>query len=41
MVTMILQVAHEKDEEVPVEDGFTLYAELVEIRRVHNEALPG
>ena len=41
MVTRILQIAQEKGEEVPVEDGFTLYAELVEIRRVHKDALPG
>ena len=40
IVKRILLVAKEKDEEVPVEDGFTLYSELVDIRRIHAEALP-
>lgn len=41
LVSRILDVAHEKGEEVPVEDGFELYKELVEIRRIHGDALPG
>ena len=40
IVKRILEVAKERQEEVPVEDGFTLYGELVEIRRIHGEALP-
>lgn len=40
IVAKILQIAKEKQEEVPIEDGFQLYGELVEIRRVHGEALP-
>jgi len=40
LVSRILDVAHEKGEEVPVEDGFELYKELVEIRRIHGDALP-
>lgn len=41
IVKRILGVAKEKNEEVSVDDGFTLYGELVEIRRIHSEALPG
>ena len=40
IVKRILEAAHEKQEEVDVEDGFALYGELVEIRRIHGEALP-
>ncbi len=40
IVAQILQLAQEKGEEVPVEDGFQLYGELVEIRRIHGEVLP-
>ena len=40
IVARILQLAQEKEEEVPVEDGFQLYGELVEIRRIHSEVLP-
>lgn len=36
----IMDVAHEKGEQVPVQDGFDLYRELVEIRRIHKDALP-
>ena len=41
IVARILQLAQEKNEEVPIEDGFQLYGELVEIRRIHSEVLPG
>ena len=40
IVERILQLSTAKGEEVPIEDGFDLYQELVEIRRVHAEALP-
>ena len=40
MVRRILELAKERNEEVPVEDGFQLYGELVEIRRIHSECLP-
>jgi hypothetical protein len=40
LVARIMDVAHEKGEQVPVQDGFDLYKELVEIRRIHGDALP-
>lgn len=40
IVARILHLAANKGEEVPIEDGFELYRELVEIRRIHAEALP-
>ena len=40
IVKRILDLARERDEEVPIEDGFQLYGELVEIRRIHGECLP-
>ena len=40
IVKRILQLNSAKEQEVPVEDGFDLYRELVEIRRIHMEALP-
>lgn len=40
LVARILEVAHSKNETVPVQDGFDLYKELVEIRRIHSDALP-
>lgn len=40
IVTRILQLAAEKQEEVPIDDGFQLYEELTEIRRIHNQVLP-
>ena len=40
IVARILQLAKQRDDEVPVEDGFDLYRELVEIRQIHAEALP-
>ncbi|KAI4288251.1 MAG: hypothetical protein L6R35_002490 [Caloplaca aegaea] len=40
IVTRILELAQTTGEEVPIEDGFQLYAELTDIRRVHGEVLP-
>lgn len=40
IVARILQLAKEKQEEVPIEDGFLLYGELTEIRRIHGDVLP-
>ncbi|KAF2808262.1 uncharacterized protein BDZ99DRAFT_50340 [Mytilinidion resinicola] len=41
LVARIMDVAQEKQEDVPIQDGFDLYKELVEIRRIHADALPG
>lgn len=41
LVKRIMQLAKDRQEEVPIQDGFDLYKELVEIRRVHAQALPG
>lgn len=40
IVARILEFARAKNEEVDIEDGFDLYKELVEIRRIHAQALP-
>jgi hypothetical protein len=40
IVARIMQLVKSKGEEVPIEDGFDLYKELVDIRRIHAEALP-
>ncbi|KAF2792036.1 hypothetical protein K505DRAFT_308359 [Melanomma pulvis-pyrius CBS 109.77] len=40
LVARIMDVAHSKGDEVPIQDGFDLYKELVEIRRIHGDALP-
>ncbi|KAI4139440.1 MAG: hypothetical protein LQ341_004222 [Variospora aurantia] len=40
IVTRILEHAQTEGTEVPIEDGFQLYAELTDIRRVHGEVLP-
>ncbi|KAL8735320.1 MAG: hypothetical protein Q9166_000865 [cf. Caloplaca sp. 2 TL-2023] len=40
IVTRILELAQTSGEEVPIEDGFQLYGELIDIRRVHGEVLP-
>jgi hypothetical protein len=40
LVARILEVVHSKGETVPLDDGFDLYKELVEIRRIHKDALP-
>jgi hypothetical protein len=41
LVSRIIQKAKDKGQEVDARDGFTLYAELVEMRRIHVDALPG
>jgi hypothetical protein len=41
LVSRIMQISKEKQEEVPIQDGFELYKELVDIRRVHAQALQG
>jgi len=40
LIQRILHVAHTKNSEVDLQDGFDLYRELVEIRRIHRAALP-
>lgn len=40
LVARIMELATEREEEIPIQDGFDLYNELVEIRRLHAEALP-
>ncbi|KAI0021477.1 hypothetical protein F4780DRAFT_737527 [Xylariomycetidae sp. FL0641] len=40
LVKRIVQVAEERGEELPLQDGFDLYKELVEIRRIHRTSLP-
>lgn len=41
MVSRIIELWHDRGEEVPIQDGFDLYKELVAIRQVHAQALPG
>ncbi|EHL03390.1 hypothetical protein M7I_0612 [Glarea lozoyensis 74030] len=40
LIQRIMQVAQAQEKEISVEDGFDLYKELVEIRRIHQAALP-
>ncbi|KAH0541734.1 hypothetical protein FGG08_003826 [Glutinoglossum americanum] len=40
MIGRILLVTESKGEEVGIQDGFDLYKDLVEIRRMHTQALP-
>ncbi|OWP01299.1 hypothetical protein B2J93_5579 [Marssonina coronariae] len=40
LIQRILQVAKTNNSEVDLQDGFDLYKELVEIRRIHHGALP-
>ena len=40
LVARIMELAQVRDEEIPIQDGFDLYNELVEIRKVHADALP-
>ncbi|KAF1835695.1 hypothetical protein BDW02DRAFT_567732 [Decorospora gaudefroyi] len=40
LVARIMDVAQSNEEDVAVQDGFDLYKELVEIRRIHSDALP-
>ncbi|GAM87280.1 hypothetical protein ANO11243_053020 [Dothideomycetidae sp. 11243] len=41
LVARVIELAKARDEDVPIEDGFDLYKELVQIRGVHAQALPG
>lgn len=41
LVSRIMEVTKKRGEEVPVQDGFELYGEMVQIRRVYSQALPG
>lgn len=41
LASKVMELTKARGEEVPVQDGFDLYKELVEIRRVHAQALPG
>ena len=40
LVSRIIEVVRGRGEDVPVQDGFDLYKELVSIRKVHSQALP-
>lgn len=40
LVSSIMELARDRGEETPIQDGFDLYKEMVEIRRVHTDALP-
>ncbi|OJD35723.1 c2 domain containing protein [Diplodia corticola] len=40
LVAKIMEFSQQKGEDVPIPDGFDLYKELVEIRRIHADALP-
>ena len=40
LVARIMAMSKERGEEVSIQDGFDLYRELVEIRRVHGDVLP-
>jgi hypothetical protein len=40
LVARIMDVAHTNNEDIPIQDGFDLYKELVEIRRIHKDVLP-
>jgi hypothetical protein len=39
-IERVVQVAKDRDREIEVEDGFALYRELVEIRKIHIQNLP-
>ena len=41
MVQRIMERAKDKEEEIELQDGFDLYKELSEVRRVYMESLPG
>jgi hypothetical protein len=36
----IMDMAKQREDEVPIEDGFELYRRLVDIREVHHDVLP-
>jgi hypothetical protein len=41
MIVRIIQQAKDKGEEVDIQDGFDLYKELADVRRIYAEAIPG
>jgi hypothetical protein len=41
LVSRIMEMAKEKEQDIPQQDGFDLYREMVEIRQVHSAVLPG
>ena len=41
MIEQIFDYAHQTGQEIPIDEGFDLYRELVEVRRIHAESLPG
>jgi hypothetical protein len=41
LVSRVMEMSKARGEEVPIQDGFDLYKELVQIRQVHAGALPG
>lgn len=40
IIQAIMQTAQERETEIDIQDGFDLYKEMVEIRRIHEESLP-
>lgn len=40
LIVTVMEINQARGEEVPIQDGFDIYKELVEIRRVHTDALP-
>ena len=40
-ITRVIETAKTHDAEIELEDGFDLYKELVEIRKIHTSSLPG
>ena len=41
LVSRIMEMAKDNGEEIPQQDGFDLYREMVAIREVHSQVLPG
>ena len=39
-IGLILEQSQEPENEIPIQDGFDMYREMVEMRRVHGDALP-
>lgn len=40
LVERIIKIAADRSDEIPIQDGFDMYSELVEIRKVHAQVLP-
>ena len=40
LVERIINMASDRGDEIPIQDGFDMYSELVEIRKVHAQVLP-